>query len=259
MMRILQFNILDGCQREPERLRRLGHWLEDQAFDVVGLNELNGWDRAPHLSQPGDLWGYPYREIFVTKGSRHFVGALSRHPIERLTSLEEGFHHGVLVLRIEGVHYIITHLTPKSSRDREYEAHNLAQLVSTIREPVLLMGDLNTLSPLDQEWHTSTGLLHILGNNPALSRKFLNEKRGINYRPMQTLLDAGLVDLCAGGSRRASVPTAANKDAAHAANMRLDYIMANQIFLEERQPAATILQDDPLPTLSDHYPVTCEW
>ena len=258
-MRILQFNILDGCQGEPERLERLGHWLAAQPCDVVGLNELNGWDRLPQISQPDSLWGYPYHEIFVTRKSRHFVGALSRHPIERITSLEEGYHHGVLVLRIEGVQYIITHLTPKSSIERELEAENLVRLVRTIQAPVLLMGDLNTLSPLDREWHASTGLLPILRSDPALARKFLEEDMEINYRPMQKLLDAGLIDLCADGSRKASVPTASNRDAAHAANMRLDYIMANQRFLDERQPSATILQEDPLPTLSDHYPVTCEW
>ena len=81
-MRILQYNILNGCQDDPDRLKRLGAWLKQQAYDVVGLNELNGWNQLPSMHQLAQDWGYSHAEIFVTERSPRFVGVLSKHPIE---------------------------------------------------------------------------------------------------------------------------------------------------------------------------------
>lgn len=258
-MRVLHYNILDGCQDDPLRLRRLGAWLRNQAFDVVGLNELNGWDRAPDIAQKAKDWGYTDSSLFQMQGSRHFVGILSKHPIQSVETIEDGFHHGVLIALINDVHYIITHLTPMESRKRESETVLLASIVRRIQGPLLLLGDLNTLSPLDSQWHESSNLLGVLRSSPLLTKKFLDNDHAIHYTSMQNLLNAGLVDLCANGSQTATVPTASNTDIAHAAHMRLDYILANQAFLDERTPEAHILQEDPLPDLSDHFPVTCRW
>ena len=44
-MRILQYNILNGCRKDPDRLARLRSWLKAQAYHVAGFNELNGWHK----------------------------------------------------------------------------------------------------------------------------------------------------------------------------------------------------------------------
>lgn len=256
-MKILQFNILDGCQGQPDRLNALGEWLSCQPFDVVGLNELNGWNAPPGISGLAARWGYQDSVLFETRGSPYFIGALSRHPIETIASIEEGFHHAVLILKIMGIHVVITHLSPRDATDREQEAARIAGLVEDIEGPLLLMGDLNTLSPLDRESHLETGLAGLLGRDALLRRKFLDDRGEINYRPMQTLLDAGLVDL--NPDHTPTVPTASNTDRAHATPMRLDYILGNQAFLTGRHPVASVLQDSPLPHLSDHFPVMCQW
>ena len=225
---------------------------------MVGFNELNGWDAAPGMRGRGAAWGYPHGELFVTRRSRYLVGVLSRHPIEVVATEEDGFCHGLLHVRILGVNYVITHLTPRNAADRELEAALVAARVRQVREPLSLMGDMNTLSPLDREWHTAAGLLPVLLDTPLLRRKFVSAEGAINYRPMQTLLDAGLTDLGPRGASEYSVPTAANADIAHAARMRLDYLLANPAFVALK-PATRIVRDAATDALSDHYPVECVW
>ena len=121
-------------------------------------------------------------------------------------------HHlidGLLHVVICGVHYLVTHLTPVDAASREKETAVLAEMVSATLEALVLMGDMNTLSLLDQEEHATSGLVDVLRRDLALRRKFLTSDQNINYRPMQQLLEAGLRDLGATVQVAYSVPTAA--------------------------------------------------
>jgi endonuclease/exonuclease/phosphatase family metal-dependent hydrolase len=257
-MRVLQYNIWNGCQSDPARLARLGKWLKRQAYDVVGLNELNGWDQSPDIHELGRRWGYPYTDILEVKHSSYLVGLLSRHPLERKAAVGVPFHHGALHVIVLGVHYIVVHLTPASAVERRKEAAYLAEMIVAISEPLLVMGDLNTLSPLDAEAHDRVALVDILRQDPGLRRKFLTPYGDIDYQPMQILLDAGLRDLGTAVPVDYSVPTATNQDKGHAARMRLDYVLANSSF-DAQAPKALVLHDDATDALSDHYPVECTW
>ena len=255
-MRVLQYNILNGCNDSDERLKNLGHWLTRKSYDIVGFNELNGWDRPPGMAKRASDWGYPFSELYPTEHSRHFVGVMSKHPIEVIEKREESFHHGLLHVLIKGDHYLITHLSPLDSSMREKEVEQIVKVVQN-DEPLLLMGDLNTLSPLDAEIHGREGLLEVLLVDQSLKRKFVVDG-GINYGPMQSLLDAGLEDLGAMDKGSYSVPTSYNRDKMHAAKMRLDYMLANKAFLN-RSPEAHIIRDSEVDRLSDHYPIECRW
>ena len=257
-MRILQYNVLDGCENDPERLGRLGAWLRAQAADVVGLNELNGWDAPPCIAARAAEWGYTAAELNVTGRSDYFVGVLARHPVTPVGKREVGFAHGLLHVRICGVHFLITHLTPGRAADRENEAAIVAEIVGPITEPLVLMGDLNTLSPLDRDLHERGNLRELLQSDAGLRSKFLNAAGDINYTPMQRLLDAGLTDLGADVPVRHTVPTAVNTDKMHAAPMRLDYMLANAAFAESAGPARPLHSAD-TDRLSDHYPVGCQF
>jgi len=254
-MRVLQYNIRRGGAGgadDPERLSRLRTWVEREAYDVVGLNELNGWTQSPGLYVCAKAWGYSSAELFVTPRSKYFVGVLAKSPIRVLDRIEEGFYHGVLHVVIREVHFIITHLNPKSAADRLIETKALVQLTRNVAAPVFIMGDLNTLSPLDQNQHD----LEPLRKTDALRKKFLDPDGRINYEPMRRLLQAGLVDLCPDGGH--TVPTSITDDKMHAVPMRLDYILANDAALR-LLPRTRIVTGDVTAMLSDHYPVECRW
>lgn len=158
-----------------------------------------------------------------------------------------------------GVHFLITLLCSSDSVERERETDYIAGIVRSITEPLLVMGDLNTLSSHDDTFYVECGLAHTLAQDDKLKKKFM---RGgmLNYKPMQTLLDAGLSD--AGHDKgltfQYSVPTSINQDHMHAACLRLDYVLVNES-LRKRGPAASIIRDAHVDWLSDHYPIQCQW
>ena len=42
-LRLLHWNVLDGCSLAPHRLGGIGQWLISRGVDVLSLNEMNGW------------------------------------------------------------------------------------------------------------------------------------------------------------------------------------------------------------------------
>ena len=70
------------------------------------------------------------------------------------------------------------------------------------------MGDLNSLSPLDKTFHQEENLARLLSQPnsplPNLQQKLLNRSGGINYAPVQNLLQTGLLDSCAANCERIS-------------------------------------------------------
>jgi endonuclease/exonuclease/phosphatase family metal-dependent hydrolase len=257
-MRVLQYNILKGGadEKDPGRLSRLRLWVSSGGYDVLGLNELNGWVQPPGIHARAKSWGYSSAEVFFTTKSKYPVGVLAKSPIVVLDRLVDGFHHGVLHVLIQEVHYVIAHLTPVSAAARVLEADALVRLIRDVAAPTFIMGDMNTLSPLDREEHEVHDLKSALRASPKLAEKFLDRAKRINYEPMRRLLDAGLVDVC--HARGHSVPTPGTEDIMHAAPMRLDYILANDAAMQF-SPRARIVAESATSTLSDHYPVECLW
>jgi hypothetical protein len=76
MMKVLQYNILEGCQGERERFNKLSRWMGQCDYDVIGFNELNGWSEPPTLADNAKGWGYSYSELFHLKESKYFIGVV---------------------------------------------------------------------------------------------------------------------------------------------------------------------------------------
>ena len=70
-MSVLQYNVLNGCQGDPDRLTRLGAWLKQQAYDVVGLNAARA--RIVHNEQVWvDSFDANNRDLKVVHCSNRF-------------------------------------------------------------------------------------------------------------------------------------------------------------------------------------------
>ncbi len=255
-MKILHYNILNGCRKEPERLAQLGAWLRTEAADLVAFNELNGWT-SETLASAAATWGYDYAHVMELH-SQHHLGVIARDPFQIVAEIDEGFHHGLLDVRCSGLRLLITHLTPVSAVDRHREAELLAERVGGIAGPAILIGDLNTLSPLDAPWYETIDARTELSSAPPLRRKFLSPDDAIDYGPMQCLLDAGLIDAGAQQQVRHSVPTPFNKDPMHAVLLRLDYALANSAAAGGIQWVC-IRHGEEVDSLSDHYPLEVVW
>ena len=190
------------------------------------------------------------------------------------------------------VHILLTHLTPRDARARALECQYLAQRCAALAEgntPAILLGDLNTLSPLDDAHHAAAKLEQTLAKDARLRTKFLRtaddssftaagstgqHAARLDYRPMEVLLSAGMHDMSVepvalqdrDGERadrtadfHATVGmTNVQDDSMHAAAMRLDYILGNRavrtVLREDSRPARAV-QDEDTMVMSDHLPV----
>ena len=190
--------------------------------------------------------------------------------LDRSATLEKYDVRDGDVLELKDPHPGITY--PKSKYN--YKDRLPSQLTSySADEPLLVMGDLNSLSPLDKAAYAQAGLLqHLLAikNKDARERvikKFLRTHpslRGsfaIDYSPIQSFLNFGYVDYVGerakeAGSLLHTVPTMLQLDYMHAARMRLDYIMGNRAFQKEfgKCASAHAVQSACTEILSDHLP-----
>lgn len=255
-MRLLQYNILDGC-RELSRSERLDQWMAEQSYDVIGLNEMNEWT-AEEFEQRASKWGYPYTRLLVTSISKYHMGIAAKTPIDYVTHAEAPYHHGMLHVKIKGIHFLLTHMSPMDSLRREQEAAAIAMRIADLDEPVVVMGDLNSLSPGDRGRYEQVELVQRFRTNERQTRAHLVDGH-INYRPIELLLEAGLSDTAnTGDAFELSLPTHINGIPGPKAGVRLDYILVNSK-LQQHRPQSRVLRSTELDTLSDHYPVECWW
>ena len=256
--RLLHWNILDGG---GSRLTGICNFVRDGQYDVLTLNELNGFDEAS-LERLGKRCGFTHSLLLAKSPYR--LGILSRHPLS-LIAADTGhtFAHGLLCARVLGLALCVTHLNPHDVRRRADEAREIVRRVGTDdQQPFMLVGDLNTLSSLDRAEHAKADLASLIRKGPyapQLSRKFLDSSQAaVDYTPMQVLLDAPLRDVGVGSGH--SVPTSINADHMHFATLRLDYCLVNDQLLrscggQRDELRASLLHDERTESLSDHYPL----
>jgi len=126
-------------------------------------------------------------------------------------------------------------------------------------EPLVLMGDLNSLSSADAAVHRHAQLLEeVLLAQPKLRKKFLDAKKHVDYEPVEMLYRAGFVDpgRAVGAADSTTVPTSVNVDDAHATRMRLDYVMLGPGLAQRAHGARAITARDRFTDcISDHFPV----
>ena len=235
-LKIVHWNILDGA---VERWDLCAVWLDKIRPDVLTLCECNCWDDAEAKRRLAPL-GLPHVVFGETQWGYHLCWA-SREPCVRFDFLTTGFWHGALHIKHPRFEAIHTHLAPGREAERvsirAHEADVLARRISNVSGPLILTGDLNSLSPLDADCLTDVA---DTGNLEATA--------------VGHLLTTGLVDLGAGVEPRWSMPTAISGSDAH---RRLDYILASPD-LAPRCGPARIHQEEPLPRASDHFPVMVE-
>ncbi|WP_062108162.1 endonuclease/exonuclease/phosphatase family protein [Bacillus niameyensis] len=253
-MKILQYNVLDGC-KESGRYNQLKQLLIQEKYDIAGFNELNDWTQKEFQKEMEKI-GFSHSYLFEMKSSPYFLGITAKYPIELIYTEEAApFHHGLLHVKIRDINIIVTHLSPFESIIRELETKKIAEYIREIKAPLLVMGDLNTLSPLDKEYHNQINMKEKIQNRSFQNRQHIFEGE-INYRPMQTLLEAGLKDIGFNGSSDYSMPTKIKGKPENPTYLRIDYMLANSALLQF-EPEAEIVHGSEVDTLSDHYPIQC--
>ena len=187
MLRIATYNVFEGGHRRlgtvADRPSKLTAAVAGLAPDVIALQELVGWQERGRASfnefaAATGLEG----ELFVGNG---FPLALLARPPWRISGarfISNGLWHGIISARLEGgagrpVQVIAIHLPPRSPDQRLGEIETaLSQITGDL--PVVLLGDMNLISPPRRRPAGRTGAGHVY---PTFQR------RCARYARFQTL------------------------------------------------------------------------
>lgn len=256
-------------------------------------------------------YAYSYVANFTTRvstmlsresisGHPYSIGVMSSLPFQVLRTVGPPvFQRGIVhaYFAILDLHLFVVHLHAHSSISRQVEALRLVGLLKPLlinNKRVVVAGDFNTLNPMDALSYDHEGLLKFYQRTDhqvfsRLRKKYckLKDRNGtktmmgleLDYRPMQTLLDSGLIgscesscgpgasDLCIASRCGPTEPTAFDfewpklMDGAKQKDVRLDYIFLSKNIIQcsDRSLYAGVQRNNDTSTLSDHYPLYVSW
>lgn len=257
-LRLITYNVWYGFTRVPDRKPLYLDWMKQQDPDMVSLQELNEYT-PEMLAADAAAWGHPYSALLKTEGFP--TGVTSRYPIEDVQRTLEGFHHGLVRVKIRDMYVYIIHLHPGNWETRIREIHLILEDIKTLPagSQVILAGDFNTFSPVDSVYYRHGRLEPFfmeLDKQPGAK----NLKDGqLDYDVIGQLLANGFVDLeyafrTDDYQFTGSFPTRIEKEGEHGDQRRLDYVFVNPE-LAEQVIDAQIIANDTTWLLSDHLPV----
>lgn len=261
-LKLISYNVYWGMKQDttPHKAQ-FTRWFKDQNPDIVALQEVNGFTQQM-IQEFAESYGHPYAIIVkepAADGSISFPVALtSKYPIVNVRRVVDNLIHGLIVAEIEGHHFMVTHFHPFSAVKRGHEI-DLILATAKAGSPQakwLLMGDLNSVSPLDKrEYDNGLVLNHIredMKKKPHNQNLLNNE---LDYSVQQKVLDAGFIDAFKKfhPAFEASAPTKLFYDQSKFP-LRYDYLYVNST-MQNDLIECDIIKDEFTDIYSDHYPV----
>ncbi len=257
-LRIMSYNVWYGFSKVPERKKTWITWMNNQNPDVVSLQELNGYTEAK-LAEDAKSYGHAYSVLLKEDGFP--TGITSRYPIEDIYRIEEGFHHGLLRVKIQGIYFYVIHLHPSNWEFRKNEIDLILRDVEGLppNSEVILSGDFNNLSPFDSASYAHGRLEPFFNERDKMYKEKNMNQGNLDYSVIQEVMDFGFTDLDANMRDSSyaftgSFPTLIEKEGEHGDQRRLDYIFASED-LVKKVINARIIATDTSWILSDHLPV----
>ena len=116
--------------------------------NVLAMQELNGWTDND-MRRVSEALGYT--DFYLCKNcNRYKVGFMTRDTLETLVDISSA-GSGAIAIRTSGVVYATLHLSAASGTGRTSQVHSAVDNIVAKYgdEPLLLMGDFNSLSPED--------------------------------------------------------------------------------------------------------------
>lgn len=260
--RLISYNVWYGFTQVPERKERWINWMRQQNPDVVSLQELNEYT-PEKLAADAEAWGNPYSVLLKEEGFP--TGITSRHPIEDVQRYLEGFHHGLLRVKIKGIYFYVIHLHPSNWQTRSREIGMILENINSLppEAKVILAGDFNTFSSRDSTYYGHGRLEPFFGERDVqYNEKNLNDGR-LDYSVLERLSDRGFVDLEHQFREEdyaftGSFPSQIEKEGEHGDLRRLDYVFVSPD-LAGQVIDAGIIANDTTQLLSDHLPVRVDF
>jgi exodeoxyribonuclease III len=249
-IRIASYNLWNGAS---DTFSRLTDFAKEQAFEVLCLQEVNGWqdNDFAKLKDFADRAEYTAHQ-FGNSNSEYKLATLSTLPITFQNVHVEGFWHCAIETHVEvdGQEIVIInlHLDPWKEDPRLHEIERLFELID-LGKPTVIVGDFNSISRAD--------------NYPPEFLKELQKRKiakygqtELDFRVTDFLTAAGFVDVAAQLKRMdPTVPTPYNTDEEYEVPARIDYVFVSANLAPLVQDFS-VIKNESTDKISDHYPIT---
>lgn len=260
--KLITYNVWYGFTKVPERKEMWLQWMEEQDPDVVSLQELNEYT-PEMLSKDAERWGHRYSVLLKQEGFP--TGFTSRYPIKDIQKFMEGFHHGLLRVKVKEKFIYIIHLHPSNWETRNREIDFIISDIKGLPQgsQVILAGDFNTFSSYDSIYYTHSQLEPFFNARDEAYNEVNLRDGKLDYSVLDKLVESGLIDLeykmrTSEYQFTGSFPTLIEKEGEHGDQRRLDYV-----FCDKETASAVvrseIIADDVTLKLSDHLPMVVEF
>jgi endonuclease/exonuclease/phosphatase family metal-dependent hydrolase len=260
-LRLITYNVLYGFNHG--KAREIGpKWLAAQKPDIVALQELNGFTQTT-LEQTARQWNHDHAVILKEKGFP--VGLTANSEINIMEKRLDGMWHGYLHCQVKEIHLFVVHLSPSQHAFRMHEAKLISAKIKPLLaagEPVIVLGDFNCNSPLDQRWLSSRPADREPSDPEAAKRRAANADP--HAAVMAQFLELGLVDLVhakqpateleRGTFATRLLPNYRTNEQREDKTWRIDFILASP-GLANHCTSARIPREKETDLISDHYPV----
>lgn len=144
---------------EDEKLYRSGRGLLGLDTSAHVRSQTAGFKRRAAAA------GYAFSHMLHIQSGYHLAILSSRGPLVVVLEDTEHFERGLLVADVAGTRFLVAHLHAQDSHIRLQEARWIAALVARYTAagiPLVLLGDLNSLSPQDASCMADEGTLREL-------------------------------------------------------------------------------------------------
>lgn len=257
VMKVMFLNIFEGCQ-EKERFQKIVSFVKRANPDVLGLSELYNWDRRNYAKLKIFLKQTRFKfHVFYRSANKFHVGIFSKYPLSQAADISEGVGMAkpkvTLQFPAQSFSVVVAHLSHIDEDTRLREVDIILRHVR-MKEPTIIMGDFNALSPLDR--YDDAKVLQDM--RKAGIDKFGRKK--LRKEVIKKIMATGFIDAVRAHSKKFeySVPTKYCKDKNHFTKLRLDYLFITDPLLRNLRNAR-IIRTAETNQLSDHFPLLAEF
>ncbi|MBB2150602.1 endonuclease/exonuclease/phosphatase family protein [Pedobacter gandavensis] len=255
-LKIISYNVYNYFEAEADRKARFVTWAKSQEADVIAYQELVNIT-ASELKSLGEAIGHPYTAL--AKETGYSVGISSKHPITEVKKVIAGMHHGFMTAKIEGLNFVVVHLSPFSHEKRREEVTTITDSLErwSISKKILIMGDLNSLAATDSMAYNRHDRLTPMLRSDS-SSKISNANHGLlDYGIPAYFIQKGFLDTWTMKVKgfNFSYPTMVFGPVPDSAKERIDYIFVSPDLLKNATKPI-IVKDAMTDQLSDHYPIS---
>lgn len=250
--KVLSYNVLMGLQQDSVMQEEYQKWVREVDPDIIAYQEMNKFTQQG-LEKFANRHGHPYAVMSKLDGFP--VALSSKYPIVNVQKVVDNMWHAYLYANVNNIHVFVIHFSPFSYEKRQHEMRQVLAHAALLPqdEKIIIMGDFNSLSQEDAQYHTQEMVQAMLEREKKEDHiRNLNNGK-IDYTVMSAIMEAGYKDafLLKNDSLIYSVPT---KKYGKPSTRRIDFIWTNPV-LSERLTSSTIIQDATTDKISDHYPV----